>query len=286
MRDSDKRLAHNRISNVVRAVRWRWRTRLILRGSLWALGLTGLVVFLSALALEQMRFSPQWVMGLRILTWVTLALSTYFFLIRPLLRRVTNNQVALYLEENEPSLEHSVVSALDQGKDASPDLAQRVVQVALERTKKVAYGRRVEQSKLYRFAGALTGIVLLALSSALLGPEHLRHGLSALLLPAVDAAEVNPYAISVMPGDVTIPRNSDQIVEAKLAGFDAPEASIFMRSTSEQSFRRLSMLPGLEGGYEVMLVAVAEETEYFIESTGVRSATFTIEVADLSLIHI
>jgi hypothetical protein len=121
-----------------------------------------LVVFLSALALEQMRFSPQWVMGLRILTWVTLALSTYFFLIRPLLRRVTNNQVALYLEENEPSLEHSVVSALDQGKDASPDLAQRVVQVALERTKKVAYGRRVEQSKLYRFAGALTGIVLLA----------------------------------------------------------------------------------------------------------------------------
>ena len=220
-------------------------------------------------------------MGLRILTWVTLALSTYFFLIRPLLRRVTNNQVALYLEENEPSLEHSVVSALDQGKDASPDLAQRVVQVALERTKKVAYGRRVEQSKLYRFAGALTGIVLLALSSALLGPEHLRHGLSALLLPAVDAAEVNPYAISVMPGDVTIPRNSDQIVEAKLAGFDAPEASIFMRSTSAQSFRRLSMLPGLEGGYEVMLVAVAEETEYFIESTGVRSATFTIEVADL-----
>ncbi len=122
---------------------------------------------------------------------------------------------------------------------------------------------------------------MLALVTTLLGPSHLRYGLSALLFPTVDAEAVNPYSVAVVPGDVTIARGSDQIVSATLGGFEAAEASIFLRGESEQSFRRLSMLPALEGGFEVMLLGVGEPTEYFVEATGVRSPTFTVDVADL-----
>ena len=48
MRDSERRLARTRIFDVVRGVRWRWRTRQILRGLVWVGGLTGLVVFAGA----------------------------------------------------------------------------------------------------------------------------------------------------------------------------------------------------------------------------------------------
>ena len=199
-----------------------------------------------------------------------------------MIRRVTDNQVALYLEEHEPSLEHSVVSALDDSSDwVSPDLRHRVVEEALDRARRVEFGRRVEQSNLYKFAGALIAVVLLALGMSLYGPQHLRHGLAALLVPTVDAAEVNPYSIAIDPGDVTIPRNSDQTITAALSGFDAAEVSIFTRGESEQTFRRLSMLPGRESGFEVMLVAIPERTEYFVSSTGIRTPTYTIEVADL-----
>ncbi|HUF75406.1 MAG TPA: DUF4175 family protein, partial [Longimicrobiales bacterium] len=281
MRDSDRRLARNRVFDVVRGVRWRWRTRQVLRGLVWVGGLTGLVVFASAWGLERLRFAPEWVVAFRYLTWGTLFVSTFLFLIRPFLRRVTNSQVALYLEEHEPTLEHSMVSALDEHPDFSPKLQERVVEVALERARHVRYGRRVEQGRLYRFAGALTALVVLALGATLLGPAHLRHAIAALLVPTTDAASVNPYSIGVTPGDVTIPRNSDQMVTATLAGFDAADASIFTRTASDGGFQRMTMVPGVDGGFEAFLLAVPERMEYFVESSGVRSPTFTVEVADL-----
>lgn len=282
MKDSDRRMARNRIIAVVRGVRWRWRARIFLRGLVWVAGLTGAVVFLSAIGLERMRFTPDAVVFLRFVTWSTLAVSTYIFLIRPLLVRVTDTQVALYLEEHEPSLEHSVVSVLEEGSSsASPALKERVAEIALEKARKVAYGRRVEQGGLYRFAGALTAVGVLAVSAALLGPAHLRHGLAALLMPSIDAAAVNPYSVSVAPGDVTIARGTDQVVTMTLSGFEAPEASIFTKPESEQSFQRLTMLTGADGGFEVMLLAINEPMEYFVEATGVRSRTFSIDVADL-----
>ena len=256
--------------------------RLALRGLVWVATVTGAVVFLSALALEQLRFTAEAVVWLRVLTWGTVAVSFLFFLVRPLLQKVTDTQVALYLEENEPSLEHSVTSVLDEGSGtASPALAERVTEIALQKAKRVDYGRRVEQSRLYRFAGALTGLVLLALATSLLGPEHLRHGLAALLLPATDAAAASPYSVSVFPGDATIARGTDQMITAELGGFSAADAAIFTKGETEQSFQRLSMLRGLESGFEVLLLGVPEPTEYFVESNGVRSPTFTIDVADL-----
>jgi len=282
MRESEKRQVQNRISDVVRGVRWRWRVRLALRGLMWVVGLTAGVTFLAVIGLERARFDADTVIALRVLTWFTLLVSTVWFLVRPLRRKVTDAQVALYLEEQEPSLEHSVTSVLDEGSgSASPDLTSRTAEIALEKARNVRYGRRIEQGGFYRFAGGLTALVVLALSVTLLGPAHLRLGLSALLFPTTAAEAVNPYSVGVLPGDVTIARGSDQMVTATLDQFEAGEASIFTRSESEQSFQRLSMLTDLDGGFEVLLLGVNEPTEYFIESTGVRSGTFTIDVADL-----
>ena len=57
-----------------------------------------------------MRFSAEAVVWLRLLTWGTLAITTIWFIVRPLFRRVTDEQVALYLEEHEPALEHGLAS--------------------------------------------------------------------------------------------------------------------------------------------------------------------------------
>ncbi|HIC15202.1 MAG TPA: hypothetical protein EYO83_08675, partial [Gemmatimonadetes bacterium] len=113
MRDSDRRTAQGRILTVVRSVRRRWRARIFLRGLTWITAITGLVLLASALGLEQLRFSASSVIWLRILTWGTLAVTIYWFGLRHLFRRVSDEQVGLYLEEHEPSLEHAVVTALE-----------------------------------------------------------------------------------------------------------------------------------------------------------------------------
>ena len=135
MKDSDRRMANNRLRELVSSVRWRWRTRIFLRGLTWVGVLSVAVLFLSAIGLEQMRFSADAVIWLRVLTWGTLALTTIWFIVRPLLRRVTEEQVALYLEEHDPTLQAAVLSALEETKrgertgspDYSPELVDRLI---------------------------------------------------------------------------------------------------------------------------------------------------------------
>lgn len=274
---------HRAMEGMVAGARRRWRLRLALRGAALAGGLTVAALFLSALVLERFRFDPIAVLWLRVVTWGTLLASVSFFLVRPLLRRVTDRQVALYLEEHEPTLDHALVSALEAHGDpaASPALTRRLTSTALESARRVEYGRRVERAGLYRFAGALTAVAVGAVTLSLLGPAHLRSGLTALLLPLRDAATVNPYAISVAPGSVTIARGTDQMVSAVLGGFQAADASVFTRSGPDEPFQRLSMVQMDDGTFSVLLLGLAERTEYYVESTGVRSPTFAIDVADL-----
>ncbi|MEQ9398861.1 MAG: DUF4175 family protein [Longimicrobiales bacterium] len=275
-----------RILDVVRRVRRRWRLRVVLHGLAWTGGLTLAVLLLSAMALERLRFAPEAVVWLRWLTWGTAGASALWFLVRPLARRPSDEQVALYLEEHEPSLDLAVVTALEAARrqDLSPALTRGLVEKALERARDVRFGARVEQSRLYRVGGALTAVAVAALTMSLLAPEHLRLGASALLSPGVDATSVNPYSVAVEPGDATIARGTDQLVTAALGGFDAADASIFTRTGPDGTFQRLSMLPADDGSFEVLLLAVGERTEYFVESSGIRSPTYAIDVADLPFV--
>ncbi|HKJ02261.1 MAG TPA: DUF4175 family protein, partial [Longimicrobiales bacterium] len=268
---------------LVARIRRRWRLRVALQGAAQAAVLTLAVLFLSSLALERLRFAPEAVVWLRALSWGTLALSTLVFVLRPLLRRVNERQVALYLEEHEPTLDHAVVSALEAADDASasPALSRRLARSALDQARAVRDGRGVEQAGLYRFGGVLTAMAVAAVALTLLGPAHLRTGLGALLFPLRDAESVNPYAVAVAPGDVTIARGTDQLVTARLSGFESSDASVFTRSGPDAPFQRLSMIQADDGSFEVMLLGVADRTEYFVESNGTRSSTFAIDVADL-----
>lgn len=279
---TDERLQRE-IRGVVQGARRRWRLRVALRGAALTVAVTLAALVASAVLLERMRFDPSAVLWLRIACWGVLLASATWFLVRPLRRRVTDRQVALYLEEHEPSLDHALVSALEAGgaDAASPSLTRRLAGTALERARRVENGRRVERSALYRFGGALSALAVGALLFAVLGPAHLRSGLSALLLPLRDAEAASPYAIAVTPGSVTISRGADQVVAAVLSGFEADDATVFVRTGEEQGFQRLSMIPSGGGSFEALLLGVRERTEYFVESTGVRSPTFVIEVADL-----
>ncbi|RMH14351.1 MAG: hypothetical protein D6701_11345, partial [Gemmatimonadetes bacterium] len=279
-----------RVLSIVRSVRRRWRTRVLLRGLAWVLA-AGLAAFLiSTVALERARFSPAAVLGLRWTLWTLVSVAALRWLAWPLARRVSDEQAALYLEEHEPSLEASVLAALDAARDperagTSQALAAGLVQSALERARAVDFGRRVDQRGLYRASGALAGLSFVTLALLLFGPASIRHGASALLVPGRDAAAVNPYAVTVEPGDVTIARGSDQWVRARLRGFESDVATVFVRSAGAGDFERLTMLPAEDGGFELLLLGLDEPTEYFVESEGVRSRVHRIDVADLPFVQ-
>ncbi|HAW90924.1 MAG TPA: hypothetical protein DCX61_09700, partial [Gemmatimonadetes bacterium] len=273
---------------MVRQIRRRWRTRIAIRGMAIVFG-AGLFAFgLSVAGLEFARFSASSVMWFRGILWFLVAGLTARFLIWPLARRVSDEQAALYLEENEPTLEASVLAALETtsgSSETSEALAQGVVKSALQRARNIDFGRRIEQKGLYRWSGGLAAVALGSLALLLLGPTQLRDGAAALLFPTRDAEAVNPYSISVAPGDITIARGSDQLVTAELLGFETGEAQIFFRRESSDAFDQLNMITDGAAGFELLLLSLNEPTDYYVESTGIRSATHRIDVADLPYVE-
>jgi hypothetical protein len=283
-----KGVLHDRVLAMVRKIRRRWRTRIAIRGTAIVLGAGLLAFLLSVYGLEVSRFSASSVVAFRVILWVVGAGLMARFLIWPLARRVSDEQAALYLEENEPSLEASVLAALETqsgSNQASEALERKLVESALERAAGVDFGRRIEQKGLYRASGALAAMALGSLALLLLGPSQLRNGAAALLLPTRDAGTVNPYSISVSPGDVTIARGSDQLVTAEVQGFATEEVQIFFRGGSSNAFDQLTMLMDGSEGFELLLLSLDENTDYFVESGGIRSATHRIEVADLPYVE-
>ena len=277
--------------HVIRRVRNRWRLKLAIRGLVLVVAGTLLALFLSASGLEALRFSTPAIVTFRIAVLFVFAGLVYLALVRPLMRRVTDGQVALYLEERDPSLQAAILSAVEgsttagagpTGDGPSPKLVERLVEQAVDQCHALDDGVAIDQQNLRRQAVTLIAVAAAAALLVSIGPAFLRHGLSALLVVTRSADESSPYAIRVQPGDTRVPRGSDQTVSAQLTGFSSTEATLMMRADSGDPFERVPLVPGAAAdAFEVMLFHIDAAMEYYIESNGVYSPTFTMAVLDL-----
>ena len=283
--ESQQMTDRQRVLDIIKNVRTRWRFRVAFKGLAIVLAAGTAAFLLSAFGLNALRFAPTAVLGFRLAAWATVTVLAYFYFVRPLRKELDDEHVALYVEEHEPSLEATLLAAVEaerSGDQYSPELVKGLVHAAVERAHAVDDGRRVDRKQLYRSGGVFAGVAVAAIAVLMLLPAGVRHGLSALLRPTTNAAAVNPYSIAVAPGNVVIARGSDQLVTASLGGFTSSNATLFTRQAEGESFQRLPMLPGqAEAAFELLLLNVDEGADYFVEADGNRSPLFRIDVADL-----
>ena len=286
------------LSDVIRRVRNRWRLRVAMRG-IAVVAAAGLAAFLlSAYGLEFFKFSVGAVVTFRVLTWCTMVGLVFWFLVRPLARAIPDERVALYLEEHDPSLQAAVLSAIEETKlgdrSDSPNYSQalvnRLIENAVDHCRELDWGAAVEREKIRRSSGYLAIVSAVALLAFILGPSYLRDGASALMAPTGSFDAASPYHIDVLPGDATIASGSDPTITARLLGFDAGEVTLFKRTSPSAPWDPVPMIPEegtdvVPGGFEALLFDVREETSYFIESVGVQSDTFTLNVIDLPYVE-
>src|SRR3954470_3400 len=273
---------------VIREVRRRWRMKLALRGAAIAVACIAAALVLSAMTLQWMRFTPESILAFRIVLAGAIAIVGYVFLARPLMRRVTDDKVALYLEEHGPSLEAAAISAVEAERDGaspqSPALVRKLVAAAVEKCRSIEDGRRVERAPVRQYSGVIGGVLALAALIFLLGPAYMRHALSALLVISRSVEAAAPYRIEVTPGYRTIPRGADQAISAKLIGFQADQAVLMVRKSQSAAFERVALIRA-DDKYEGTLFDVAAPVEYFVEAVGVRSKVFTLKVADMPYVQ-
>jgi hypothetical protein len=274
---------------IIADVRSRWRMKLAVRGTARVAVFGFVMLLLTAYGMEWARFNSASIIAARVLLAISLISAVVAFVIWPLRRRVTDEQVALYLEEHEPSLQATLVSAVESSRAGTPvhssALVRRLVEQAIEKCMAVDAARRVERVPLQRWGAALAGVALVTAAAILIGPAFIRNAVSALLLVSRDVEAAAPYRIEVSPGNATVPKGADQSVTAKLLGFESEDANVMARRTADGKFETLPLVHNQNGSYEAMLFDVIAPLEYYVEAEGVRSQVYTLKVVDLPYVQ-
>ena len=272
------------ITRIISDVRTRWRLKLALSGVARIVGVAVALFVAAAYGMEWARFSPAAIITARVLLASAVVASIFMFLVRPLRRRVTDEQVALYLEEHEPSLQARLVSAVEArqegGAAVSAALVQRLVEQALEGCALTGAVRRTEEAPLRRWGVVLGGVAAVGMLIVLFGPAFMRNALSAILLVQRSVEAAAPYRIAVLPGDTVIPRGADQTISATLSGFASEDATVMLRRAPTEAYEEMPLVRGEDGRYEGMVFDIDAALEYFVEADGVRSAVFTLTVIE------
>ena len=232
--------------HAIRLTRRRWRTKTLLRGLTISLAAGFAAFFFSVWGLNYFHYSDVAVNVFRVLTWVALVGIVLRFLVLPLSRRVGDQRVALYIEENEPALQEELLSAVEFGQrgvqareqplsGTSPRLVERLLESAILNCRQIDYGASIERAGLRRFTALVAGGAVAGMVAILISPAFLQYGALVLFLPWKGAAAANPYRIDVSPGSVTVARGADQEVQAKLIGFSADRVELALRRPSVSS---------------------------------------------------
>jgi hypothetical protein len=282
------------LHDLIRSVRRRRRLLLALRGTAACVGSGALILLLAGWVALRYQHAAGVVLSLRLTAVAVFLTGLYLFLIRPLLRRISDGQLARLIEERAPDLANRFVSAVEFGTqpraaEASPAIVERLVADANERAAVVDLDTVVRRRRLWLYA-ATSVLALLGLAAILLwGPRPLVAGVTRLVTPtALAAGPDDALSIAIRPGSARVPRNSDQRIVASLANLGAETVTFFSRPTKSESATEWvgqTMEPArARSDFQFVIFSIQDSIEYFVEANGVRSETYRLDVVDLPFV--
>src|ERR1700733_10657701 len=156
---------HKELLQKIGIVKSRWDAFLWLRGLAWVLGVTVVSLLIGVALAETSSVSGWAVTGLRLVLLAAIVATIIKALVVPLRRTPSNTQLARFIEEKNPGLKDSLVSAVDAIQKARPEqltFVHLLTKDVLDRTKHVRFGDQVNKRKFGAFA-ALTAAFSVAL---------------------------------------------------------------------------------------------------------------------------
>src|SRR5215471_7288975 len=278
---------HEELLQKIAMVRSRWKAFLWLRGLAWVLGVTvvSLVLGLAVANSPGMPFGA--VTGLRLVLLAAVIVTIVKALVLPLRRTPTDTQLARFIEEKNPGLQDRLVSAVDAIQNARPEqltFVHLLTKDVLDRTKNVRFGDQVNKRKFSTFA-ALTGVFAVALIislyvASLFFPVGFDRMFAWNLLKPPNADAIK---LEVTPGDQTVPKGSDVVIQAVAFGLDPRRAEVHLRYANGADWEVSTMepLPQNQPTFRHLVFNIQEPLHYFVDADAYRSKEFTINVADL-----
>ncbi len=258
-----------------------------LRAGVWLRGAaiftaTALAITVAlVLLLNRFAFPAHGVTAGRLTILVALAAAAVVGIVLPVIG-VTREWAVGKAEAANPGLEQRLTTFEEQVRKSNDPFLELLAADTLAHTKQTEPHSLVPDNRLFALGGA--GVACLAVLVWMIadGPGYLGYG-AAMLWTNSSAAPL--YAIRVTPGNVTVRRNSDQLITAHVTGMHPDQARLFAHYASASGWEPVAMQDEHDTGggttYQFVFAGLPETVEYYVAAGPLVSRHYKLRVLDL-----
>jgi Domain of unknown function (DUF4175) len=278
----------SRLDSYILQLQQRLRLGAGLRGAAIFLGSALGVTVVLVLILNHFAFPAHGVTAARIVLIAALASAAILGIALPLLR-LTRARAVQHAESATPDLEDRLTTFEERAKSdehtsANDPFLELLAADTLARTGDAEPATLVPSNRLAALSGAGLGCLAVLVWMVAAGPGYIGYGAS--LLWTGPKKNVTPfYSIFVAPGNVTVRRNSDQLIVARVSGMRPDKAQLFAHFQSAAGWEPVAMqsAPDASGGaaYQFVLAGLPENVEYYVAAGPLVSPHYKVRVVDL-----
>ena len=216
---------HSDLNAYIARLQQRLRLGAWLRGAAIFTGTALTVTLAMVLLLNRLAFPEHGITAARLSIFAALAVAAVYGVAVPLLR-LTRARAVSNTEAANPEIEQRLTTFQERAANADDPFLELLAADTLARTQYVTPSSLVPDNRLFALGGAGLGCFAVLLWMIAAGPGYLGYGASLLWTgPKKDVAPL--YTITVLPGNVTVRRNSDQLITARISGMQPDKARLF-----------------------------------------------------------
>jgi hypothetical protein len=234
------------------------------------------------LILNHFAFPSAGIRGARLVLFLALVTAAALGILLPLLR-LTSDRVVRKVEASYPGFEQRLTT-FHERKQAGDPFLELLAADTLQHTSDASVSAIAPRSRLFLFAGLGLGCLASLIWMIAARPGFLGYGAAA-LWTGEDKSTPPLYSISVTPGNIAIRRNSDQTVTAHISGLHPSQVQLFAHYQSAKDWEQVAMQPqAVSDGtnyYQVVLPALPENVEYYVNAGPLTSPHYTVRVVEL-----
>jgi len=237
--------------------------------------------------------------GLVALTGIAYLVARH--VVKPLTRKISDEQIALYIEENRTELGGVLITAAEFGRKREQIagkqlvLIDAVVREAAARSAKTQIAHMVDFSRLRKYGFGAVGAIAIYLVLSVLFPGSFAHHLGRVLQPwhatdedlarhAAVVSQAAPLEFTLSKGDTSLPRGTSFEFEATLSKAkptNEPVVLYFRPKTAGAAWQKLAMTEVEKlNGFQGALSDVSEDLEFYVACGKDKSETHKLIVYD------
>ncbi len=271
------------LNSYIAQLRGRLRLSTWLRGAAIFTGTALVVTVVLVMALNHFAFPDRGLLIARLFILLALGVAGALGIALPLLR-LTRARAVHAAESFTPELEQRLTTYQEHESKGDDPFLELLAADTLSHLEDSAPSQLVPDKRLFAFSGAGFACIAVLLWLIVAGPGFLGYGSSLLWTgPKKNAAPL--YSISVTPGDITVRRNSDQLIQARVVGMQPAGAKLYAHFQSAAGWEPVVMqaTPQSDGGadYQFVLAGLPENVEYYVAAGPLVSPHYKVHVVDL-----